>query len=116
MTVGGRGRGARAGGTGKRGGGGGGGGGGGEGRIGKGGGPIGPPLWASRAHHSGPVRPVILGLSGPSSLGPSDPSSPPSIKPVGSPQALIKIKFRPEPGREPNLIEPARPARPVGDA
>ena len=48
------------------------GGGGGGGR-----GPAGPPLWARRALHSGPVRPVILGSSGPSSLGPFGPSSGP---------------------------------------
>ena len=41
------------------------------------GGPAGPPLWACRALHSGPNRLIILGSSGPSSLGSSGPSSGP---------------------------------------
>ena len=45
------------------------------------GGSAGPPLWARRALHSEPIRPVILGLFSPSSLGPSGPSSGP-VKPV----------------------------------
>ena len=59
-------------GQGQGGGGGGGGGGAGEwvggerGEEEREGGPAGPPLWARRARHSGPVGPVTLGQSGPS--------------------------------------------------
>ena len=69
-----------------------------EGGLGRG--QAGPPLWARRAHHSGPVRPVLLGPSGPLFLGPS---GPPSIKHVGWPQALKKIKFRPGSNRAAGL-------------
>ena len=88
MTVGGRGRGGGAGGRGRR------------GRGGREeereGGPAGPPLWARQARHSGSIRPVIPGPVRPRHLGPS---GPPSIKPVGWPRALKKIKFRPGPAR-----------------
>ena len=68
----------------------------------------GPSLWANQARHPWARLAHYLG-----------PSGPPSINPVGWPRALKKLKFgpaRPEPGRGPNLIGLAHPARPVEDA
>ena len=89
MTVGGRGGGARSYDRWGKGGGGGGG----AGGVGRPAtlGPSGQPLWASEARHSGPVRSSFWARPT-RHLGPS---GQPSIKPVGWPRALKKIKFRP---------------------
>ena len=77
----------------------------------------------------GPDRPATLGPSGPPTLGLSGPSlwanqarhpwarparhlgpsGPPSIKPLGWPRALKKIKIRPGPARPVDCQQPYRP-------
>ena len=63
-------------------------------------GPSGPPLWTRRPRHSGPIGPSILGSSSP---------PPGPVRPVQYKARRLVV------GRGPNLIGPARSARPVGD-